>query len=158
MYFLKNERFREKLRRQHLERYINFSIFLSICSLIIIGFMLFFAITSQFSEQKTVFYFLVVLFSFMFIGFVVTASYFNSRLKNQDDTQRLRANNLSTLMIRNISQQSINNDFEQRYEYDQPLQMQILNPNASKIKTNRMDRNFSNHPSNISNNRQFTRY
>ncbi len=156
MYFLKNERFREQVRRQHLERYINLSIFLSICSLITIGIMLFFAIKTQFSEQKTVFYILVVLFSSMFISFVITAIYFNNRLKDQEDTQRMRANNLSSMMIRNISsQQSLNNGFgiDPRYEYDPRMQMQNLSNNPNNINPIHKNSIINN-----SNNRHFARY
>jgi uncharacterized protein YacL len=157
MFFLRNERFKEQVKRTNLERYVNLSITFSICSAILVGFALFFAITSQFSEQKTVFYFLVILFVLMFLAFVMISLHFHRKLKHKEEILRFRANNLSSIMIRNINQQSVFNEFASSgYNLQLEMQSSGINKNKKRSFDNKPSSNNSNNSNN--NNKQFTKY
>jgi hypothetical protein len=150
MIFVKSERFREEVKRKHIELYIQLSSFLALITIILVGIMLFFAISSQFSEQKTVFYMLVVLFFMCFVILLCTAGHFCRKLETQEEILRARENNMSSFIMRNrqlnlnLNNIRYNNSHANgpRFEYNVNSQsVNSLNSNKSLINGRSMNSN-----------------
>lgn len=120
--FLKAHKSSTNVKAQHQERCGQFSAILAFISLIFVGVMLYLAITSQFSEQKTVYYILFVISLILFIGLTGLSIY--SVLKSIEKKQAHRnyqLNQRSLSISRNLSQSNLN------VRYDQELNAAIQN-------------------------------
>lgn len=100
--FNHSERFKQKLKRQHYQNYTRLTACLAVISLILVVIWLYFAIVTEFSEQKTVYSFLVVLFSICFFLAIFTSGHFYFRLRDEEDQFKVYTTNLMNAMTQSV--------------------------------------------------------
>lgn len=100
--FNHGERFKQKLKRQHYQNYTRLTACLAVISLILVVIWLYFAIVTEFSEQKTVYSFLVVLFSICFFLAIFTSGHFYFRLRDEEDQFKVYTTNLMNAMTQSV--------------------------------------------------------
>lgn len=120
MLFLRRPKTSVNIQAKHQERCAQITGFLGFLMLIISSLMLFFAITTEYSEQKTMFYILFVTCLISF-GFLVAITIYQVK-KSQDKKRNFmnyQINQRNQTINRCISRSNVN--------FDRDLQLQIEN-------------------------------
>lgn len=116
-----NDRFSSKVKARHQERIGHFCGLLAFMVLILVGVMLYMAITTQFSEQKTVYY---IVFALGIVAFgILTGITIHSVYKSTEKLESERVYNANQLASKRMAM-AYSQNLDEQFHNDIQLQIQ----------------------------------
>jgi hypothetical protein len=130
----------QSIEIENQERCAQVSGLFAFVSLVLLAVMLYLAITSQFSEQKTVYYILVVVAFFSFLLLSGITAYLVSKSNDQRSVrQQYEANNIAMRRSALLHSQQVRQDQEEKREQERMKRLE-----AQQLHLNYLNQTFQN--------------